>query len=67
MKDPPAIQRIPWPEHAQSEDDDSVITRKKQNWVGYDTWVLNDDELPWLVEPDSKPLPLLLHLRLKDG
>ncbi|EIN13398.1 RIC1-domain-containing protein [Punctularia strigosozonata HHB-11173 SS5] len=44
-QDPPAVQRIPWPDIG-----DESNSAKKSDWVGYDTWVLNDHELPWLVD-----------------
>ncbi|KAF9229601.1 RIC1-domain-containing protein [Gyrodon lividus] len=46
---PPAIQRIPWPSYDES---DSGTDHSRRSLVGYDTWVLNDHELPWLVDSD---------------
>jgi RAB6A-GEF complex partner protein 1 len=47
--DPPAVQRIPWPDIG----DESEPTQKRSDWVGYDTWVLNDHELPWLIDANG--------------
>ncbi|KAI6045080.1 RIC1-domain-containing protein [Pisolithus marmoratus] len=46
---PPAVQRIPWPAY---DDSDSGGRPVKGTFVGYNTWALNDEELPWLVDPD---------------
>ncbi|KAH0838539.1 RIC1-domain-containing protein [Lanmaoa asiatica] len=46
---PPAIQRIPWPSY---DDADIENDHSRRSLVGYDTWVLNDHELPWLVDSD---------------
>jgi len=44
-KDPPTIQRMPWP---ASEDEDST-----QPHYSYDTWLLNDLDFAWLVDADG--------------
>lgn len=49
---PRAIQRVPWPVRDESDDEEAVHTKV---WSGYDTWALNDQEVPWLVEPDGEP------------
>ncbi|KAG9314607.1 RIC1-domain-containing protein [Chiua virens] len=46
---PPAIQRIPWPSYDDADDENDLSRR---SLLGYDTWVLNDHELPWLVDSD---------------
>ncbi|KAI9572704.1 RIC1-domain-containing protein [Boletus coccyginus] len=46
---PPAVQRIPWPSY---DDTDVENDRSQRSPFGYDTWVLNDHELPWLVDCD---------------
>ncbi|KAG6381430.1 RIC1-domain-containing protein [Boletus reticuloceps] len=46
---PPAIQRIPWPSY---DDADAENDRSRKSLFGYDTWILNDHELPWLVDSD---------------
>ncbi|KAF9519786.1 hypothetical protein BS47DRAFT_1287937 [Hydnum rufescens UP504] len=55
-KDPPAVQRIPWPTSQESEDgkeDESVTNEPPQNkWIGHDTWLLEENDLPWLVRSD---------------
>ncbi|KAL7285751.1 hypothetical protein ACG7TL_000860 [Trametes sanguinea] len=41
---PPAIQRVPWPNTGEAG----------ENGQGdYDTWEVNEEELPWLVDPDG--------------
>lgn len=47
---PPAIQRIPWPSYDDADTQDDHFRR---SLIGYDTWVLNDHELPWLVDSDG--------------
>jgi len=47
---PPAIQRIPWPAYDDSDSGECSVKRK---FVGYSTWVINEQELPWLVDPDG--------------
>lgn len=49
-RNPPSIQRIPWPVHSDSGDEDET---QKKVWAGYNTWVLNEDKFSWLVEPDG--------------
>ncbi|KAH7927372.1 RIC1-domain-containing protein [Leucogyrophana mollusca] len=46
---PPAVQRIPWPVY---DDADGEGQTASKSLMGYDTWVLNDHELPWLVDTD---------------
>ncbi|KAF9243850.1 RIC1-domain-containing protein [Melanogaster broomeanus] len=46
---PSAIQGIPWPSYDQSVSGNDYSRR---SLVGYDAWVLNDQELPWLVDSD---------------
>ncbi|KAN0100860.1 RIC1 domain containing protein [Tylopilus felleus] len=46
---PPAIQRIPWPSY---DDSDTENDHSRRSLFGYDTWVLNDHEVPWLVDSD---------------
>lgn len=40
---PPSIQRVPWPDSSGAGD------RRES----YDTWEINEEELPWLVDPDG--------------
>ncbi|KAM5532186.1 hypothetical protein V8D89_014142 [Ganoderma adspersum] len=39
---PPAIQRVPWPE----------VSGGSGSRGGYDTWVMTDEEFPWLTDAD---------------
>jgi hypothetical protein len=57
-RDPPAIQRIPWPTHDHPKDEEE---RKGKNFVWYNTWILNDLELPWLVETDGESMHASLY------
>ena len=41
---PPSIQRVPWP---------SVDGEGGNAGGGYDTWVVNEEEFPWLVDADG--------------
>jgi len=50
-RNPPAVQRIPWPTR---DDSDEEETLHQKTLARYDTWLLNDEELPWLVEPDGE-------------
>ncbi|KAI0047802.1 RIC1-domain-containing protein [Auriscalpium vulgare] len=47
-KSPPSIQRIPWPATEESERN----AQKESKDSGYDNWVLNELDFPWLVDPD---------------
>ena len=51
---PPAIQRIPWPTEDVSYGDEN--NREEKQWNGYDTWLINDNELPWLLDADGPSL-----------
>ncbi|KAL0950714.1 hypothetical protein HGRIS_007490 [Hohenbuehelia grisea] len=46
-RSPPTIQRIPWPSEEHPEGD-----LNKDSFAGQDMWILNDQEMPWLVDPD---------------
>lgn len=46
-KGPPALQRVPWP----GNPDDTHNGFK--TWADYSTWVLNDEEFPWLIDADG--------------
>ncbi|THH29722.1 hypothetical protein EUX98_g4465 [Antrodiella citrinella] len=48
-KSPPAVQRIPWPVLSE---EDGPNSPPQANLKYYDTWILNDQELPWLVDSD---------------
>ncbi|KAA1468470.1 RIC1-domain-containing protein [Dentipellis sp. KUC8613] len=47
-KSPPSIQRIPWP----MTDDTELYGRNGGRLYGYDSWVLNEHDFPWLVDAD---------------
>jgi len=46
---PPTVQHVPWPGMQHSEDD-------------YATWILNDEEFPWLIDSDVT-VSKILHLK----
>ncbi|KAG2156509.1 RIC1-domain-containing protein [Suillus bovinus] len=46
---PPSVQRIPWPVYDDSDIEEQAARR---SLMGHDTWILNDLELPWLLDPD---------------
>jgi len=50
-RDPPAIQRIPWPSREESEDEEHVV---KNNFTGHSMWMLNEQEFPWLADEDGE-------------
>lgn len=57
-RSPAAVQRIPWPQmHNQTaESSDEDLHAKNTNkplWSGHDTWVLDDLESPFLIDPDG--------------
>ncbi|KAF9015469.1 RIC1-domain-containing protein [Cyathus striatus] len=46
-KNPPTIQRMPWPA-GEAEDSERPVKPP----MAYDTWILNEEDFPWIVEPD---------------
>ncbi|KAH8835929.1 RIC1-domain-containing protein, partial [Flagelloscypha sp. PMI_526] len=46
---PPAIQRIPWPDDEEDEDEDAPGGELK---AGHQMWVFNDTEFEWFIMPD---------------
>lgn len=50
-RSPPAVQRIPWP--AIDDDEEPNSPGQHAPYFGFDSWLLNDEELPWLVDPDG--------------
>ncbi|KAI5123710.1 hypothetical protein M0805_000304 [Coniferiporia weirii] len=46
-RNPPAVQRIPWPSTEDEFEDEDGEDRRTLS--GHDTWILNDYEMPWLV------------------
>lgn len=59
-KDPPTIQRMPWP--IADEDDESLSSSS----LSYDTWLVNDIDFGWLVECDVF-VTQISHPRAMDG
>jgi hypothetical protein len=49
-KDPPTIQRMPWP--IGDEDNESVSPSS----LSYDTWLVNDIDFGWLVDCDGNSI-----------
>ncbi|TFK76753.1 RIC1-domain-containing protein [Pluteus cervinus] len=49
-KNPPVVQRIPWPLDDEGEADGAG--KPKMRYRGFDSWSINDEEFPWLVEPE---------------
>ncbi|PPQ63714.1 hypothetical protein CVT24_004294 [Panaeolus cyanescens] len=58
-RDPPTIQRMPWP---IGEDDDLTDVTP----ATYDTWILNDIDFAWLVESDVY-VQQIVHSRTMSG
>ncbi|EJD04265.1 RIC1-domain-containing protein [Fomitiporia mediterranea MF3/22] len=48
-KDPPSVQRIPWPTIDDDFNDGNNDAEARRTLTGHDTWILNDYELPWLM------------------
>jgi RAB6A-GEF complex partner protein 1 len=46
-KNPSTIQRMPWPM------DDEVMDSEELLQTSYDTWIVNDEDFAWMVEPDG--------------
>ncbi|KAI6031985.1 RIC1-domain-containing protein [Pisolithus microcarpus] len=46
---PPAIRCIPWPAYDDSDSGGHLV---KKSFAGCNTWILNEEEVPWLVDPD---------------
>jgi hypothetical protein len=51
-KNPPAVQRIPWPEI--EEEDGPVDGEPKTQFGTYETWIFNDHDFDFFVDPDGK-------------
>ncbi|KAJ7275450.1 RIC1-domain-containing protein [Mycena haematopus] len=49
-KSPPAVQRIPWPEI--EEEHDIVDGEPKTQFGTYETWIFNDHDFDFFVDPD---------------
>jgi hypothetical protein len=68
-RDPPALQRIPWPEvEDEGNNQEEEGEEELQKTLGsYDTWVLNDHDFGWMVESEGKYSVLsVLFLSLKN-
>lgn len=69
-RNPPAVQRIPWPDRAegdQVETEETVAPRRarpKAGLASYDTWVLNDQDFEFLVEPEGASSPANLNFNI---
>jgi hypothetical protein len=55
-RNPPAIQRIPWPT-VDEETELDVTRRRRRSWTGYDTWLINEHDFPWLADADGPRIP----------
>lgn len=44
------MQRIPWP---TSDDIMNGVNHEDKRWLGHDTWLLNDEDFPWLKATDG--------------
>lgn len=51
-KVPPSVQRVPWP--VVQDEGEAPTPNKNDDY--YNTWVLNDEEMPWLVDSDGTRL-----------
>ncbi|KAF4605560.1 hypothetical protein EYR40_004346 [Pleurotus pulmonarius] len=51
-KSPPAVQRIPWPNYDEEDEEIDAENPTPKRFTQHDTWVIDDHELPWLVDPD---------------
>jgi hypothetical protein len=52
---PSAIQRIPWPAVDDEDLDIASATRKRRrSWTGYDTWMTNEHQFPWLIDANGE-------------
>ncbi|KAJ7225920.1 RIC1-domain-containing protein [Mycena pura] len=56
-KNPPAVQRIPWPEI--EEEDDLVDGDSRTQFGTYETWVFNDHDFDFFVDPDVTTTTIL--------
>lgn len=50
-KNPPAVQRIPWPEI--EEEDGAVDGEPKTQFGSYETWIFNDHDFEFFVDSDG--------------
>ena len=52
-KNPPSIQRIPWPSLDDEFSEGYEELEAREPLSGHDTWILNDYELPWLINSNG--------------
>ncbi len=62
-KSPPAVQRIPWPNYDEEDEEVDVENPTPKRFTQHDTWVIDDHELPWLVDPDGTPPDFVAYMR----
>ncbi|KAJ6626842.1 RIC1-domain-containing protein [Mycena sp. CBHHK59/15] len=55
-KNPPAVQRIPWP---QVEGEHGVDEEPKTQFGTYETWIFNDHDFDFFVDPDVTATKIL--------
>ena len=65
--DPPTIQRMPWPTAPEDEGEDSNAPRTPMPQdidptYNYESWTLNEQDFPWLVDSDGLSFPLPSYL-----
>ena len=65
--DPPTIQRMPWPTAPEDEDEATNTPRTPMPQdidptYNYESWTLNEQDLPWLVDSDGLSFPLPFYL-----
>ncbi|KAF7367259.1 RIC1 domain-containing protein [Mycena sanguinolenta] len=56
-KNPPAVQRIPWPEI--EEEHEPVDGEPKTQFGTYETWIFNDHDFDFFVDPDVTATKIL--------
>ncbi|KAJ7169474.1 RIC1-domain-containing protein [Mycena filopes] len=56
-KNPPAVQRIPWPE--LEDEHDAVDGEPKTQFGTYETWIFNDHDFDFFVDPDVTATKIL--------
>ncbi|KIL71832.1 hypothetical protein M378DRAFT_155455 [Amanita muscaria Koide BX008] len=49
-KNPASVQQIPWPSYDSDDQDDTASVYRRQ--MGTETWLLDDDDFPWLIESE---------------
>ena len=54
-RDPPAVQRIPWPSMDDEEIEELAEGGQPSKALSdHHTWILNDEELPWLINANGR-------------